>query len=82
MTFAQFADFVNGFTGPRPIDQRLGQWAFNLLDETYPIIAEAIRGTKFDPFYLDDRMTVFLRRLLDFVDKTENIDARKGGILR
>lgn len=68
MRFSQFADFINGFTGERPANQRLGQWAFNLLWEAYPDIANQIRGTDSDPFYADSKVPDFLRRLLDFVE--------------
>lgn len=67
MRFSEFADFVNGFTGERSKHQRLGQWAFNLLQEIHPEIAEKIRGTDSDPFYVDAKVPDFLRRLLDFV---------------
>jgi hypothetical protein len=65
MFFSQFTDYINGFSGERPQDQRLGQWAFNLLAEAYPKIANQIRATKYDPFYVDNKMPVFLCRLLE-----------------
>lgn len=68
MRFSQFADFVNGFTGERPENQRIGQWAFNLLSEAYPLVAEQIRGSDDDPFYRDELVPEFLVRILtDFV---------------
>lgn len=68
MTFLEWADFVNGFTGDRPVGIRLGQWAYNLLDEGYPEVAEKIRGSDDDPFYNDEIVPRFLCRLLtDFV---------------
>ena len=64
----QFADYINCFSGERPKEQRLGQWAFNILYEMYPNIADKIRGTDCDPFYNDSKIPNFLKRLLDFVD--------------
>lgn len=42
---------------------RPGQQAFNLLMATDPALAEAIRGTEFDPFYDDRRIESFLGRI-------------------
>lgn len=39
---------------------RKGQNYFNALYETYPEIANRIRGTSVDPFYSDDRIESFL----------------------
>lgn len=44
MTMDDFADWVNGFSGKRPEHMRLGQWAFVLLSEAYPEIAQDITG--------------------------------------
>jgi hypothetical protein len=30
---------------------RLGQCIFNILYEKYPLVADSIRGTEYDPFY-------------------------------
>jgi len=35
---------------------RTGQAFFNILYVSYPKQAEAIRGTKYDPFYVDDKL--------------------------
>jgi len=35
-----------------PEGQRLGQWAFNLLEAERPDLAAEVRGTSLDPFYL------------------------------
>lgn len=67
MTLTQFFDFVNAFSGERPPNQRLGQWAFNLLHEGYPEIANYIRGSEADPFHDDGRMPIFLQTVLDHV---------------
>lgn len=69
LRFSEWADFVNGFTGERPKAIRLGQWAFNLLHESHPGIANMISGTDSDPFYRDDLIPAFLCKLLtDFVE--------------
>lgn len=49
-------------------EQRLGQRMFNGLHAAFPEIAEAIRGTEYDPFQLDERIPAFLKRVLDFVE--------------
>lgn len=67
MTLDEFCDYVNGFSGERPSDQRLGQWAFNLLWAGYPMIANSIRGSNADPFHDDSRMPIFLKAVLDHV---------------
>lgn len=41
-------------------DWRLGQSFFNVLREVRPDLAERVRGTKVDPFYVDDKVTDFL----------------------
>lgn len=64
LRFSEWADFVNGFTGERPRELRLGQWAFNLLYESHPEIANMIADTDADPFYRDDLVPAFLCRLL------------------
>lgn len=64
LRLSQFADFINAVSGERPSNQRLGQWAFNILNESYPDIALEIRATHADPFYDDQRMVAFLDRLL------------------
>lgn len=67
MTLTQFFDYVNAFSGERPPHQRLGQWAFNLLYEGYPDIANDIRGGEADPFHADSRMPLFLQAILEYV---------------
>lgn len=66
MRFSQFADFVNGFTGERPSQQRLGQWAFNLLYSAYPEIADYLRGSQYDPFHQSEKIPDFLCALLQW----------------
>lgn len=69
MKFSEWADFVNGFTGDRPKELRLGQWAFKLLYDSRPDVANIISGTDADPFYRDDRVPAFLCMLLrEFVE--------------
>jgi len=67
MTLSQFFDYCNGICGVRPSSQRWGQWAFNLLYEAYPEIANNIRGGEADPFYDDDRIPLFLQAILEHV---------------
>jgi hypothetical protein len=64
MKFSEWVDFVNGFTGERPPELRLGQWAFKLLHESHLEIANAIAGDDSDPFYRDDVIPEFLCTLL------------------
>jgi len=68
ITIFQFADYINCFSGERPKEQRLGQWAFNILYEMYPDIANTLRATNCDPFFNDDKIPFFLKELLNFVD--------------
>lgn len=39
--------------------QREGQKAFNLLYKYYPLIADKIRATEFDPFYDNSKLPAF-----------------------
>ena len=69
MSFAEFLDWVNGFSGERPQELRLGQYAFILLSESYPNIASQISTTDDDPFYVDQKIPQFLCTILkDFVE--------------
>lgn len=44
----------------RPAEQRLGQYAFNLLYKYEPGLATIITGNlSLDPFYVDDRLPAF-----------------------
>jgi uncharacterized protein (DUF1786 family) len=47
--------------------ERLGQIAFNILEENRPEMANAIRGSDMDPFYVSDAMTSFDKRMDRFV---------------
>ena len=40
--------------------QRLGQFFFNYLLNTYPEIAEMVRGIEIDPFHNNDKFPAFL----------------------
>ena len=44
-------------------DQRKGQAAFNALHTLDPDLANMVRGTRFDPFYRDERVPDFLREV-------------------
>ena len=80
MKFTEWADFVNGFTGDRPKELRLGQWAFGLLHESHPGIANMITGTDTDPFYRDELVPVFLCRLLsEFVEMDDPMGHKAKG---
>jgi hypothetical protein len=64
MTFSEFCDWVNGFSGERPEHIRLGQHAFNLLNEQFPAIANSYRGDDLDPFYDDNKIPAFMSDIL------------------
>lgn len=59
MTAIQFIDFINKLVLEKPDDQRFGQWAFNLLFQLRPDIANEIRGTDADPFYDNGKIQDF-----------------------
>jgi hypothetical protein len=40
-------------------EERFGQACFNVLAEVKPDLAERVRGTKIDPFYIDERFPEF-----------------------
>lgn len=42
---------------------RTGQILFNVLYDIAPEVANEIRGTEFDPYYLDSRIRAFLDRI-------------------
>ena len=47
--------------------QRIGQKAFNDLYESNPKIADAIRGTEYDPFYDDSRIDKFKAKVAELM---------------
>ena len=63
MTLQEFCDLVSGLED-RPAYIRAGQQAFNLLYVSNPDIADELRGSSFDPFYTDDKLAIFLHKLL------------------
>jgi len=67
MSFEDWCDYVAIIAGPRSKELRLGQHAFNTLQTRNPSIASRIVTTEYDPFYVDARMPLFLKRVLDFV---------------
>jgi hypothetical protein len=67
MSIQEFLDFVTQLNGERPAHQRLGQWAFNLLAETHKDIAEEIRATECDAFFVDSKLPAFLMKVLEHV---------------
>lgn len=60
MDLHDFAQYLVDIVKDRPLGTRPGQWAFNLLAEHYPAIARDIRGTMYDPFYVDSRLPAML----------------------
>jgi len=44
-------------------DLRRGQNYFNALDMLYPDLAEEVRGTDIDPFYVDAKLPAYLKWL-------------------
>ena len=57
----QFKDIIT--TGNMPDGWRRGQFAFNVLLDYKPIIAESVRGTSFDPFHDDERLPQFFEHV-------------------
>lgn len=52
---------------------REGQQAFNLLYEHNPILADEIRGTRFDPFHDDGKLTRFFEYVRNRWDETYRV---------
>lgn len=44
---------------------RLGQSVWNVFEEMHPDKANLIRGTEFDPFYDDNKLDSFYKKLLE-----------------
>lgn len=59
MTFAAFLFAYSTSIRKHP-HLRCGQYMCNLLYEVRPDLADRIRGTAIDPFYLDERIPDFL----------------------
>jgi hypothetical protein len=57
---------LSGFEKENHIHLRLGQRFFNYLGKVYPKIADEIRGTQIDPFYVDDRLPNCLNYIREF----------------
>ena len=60
------ADFVkkwNERLTDYDLDERKGQAAFNALHELDPDLANALRGSKHDPFFQDERLPEFLKEV-------------------
>jgi len=53
-------------------DWREGQYVFNLLYQHYPEVADAIRGTELDMFYVDARIEDFVRIIDNYIYKHGN----------
>lgn len=64
MTFAAFL-FAYTTSKRKHSAQRAGQYWFNLLHEVRPELANRIRGTEIDPFYIDERVPMFISYIGD-----------------
>lgn len=53
----------------KPKEWRLGQAYFNYAYELFPLETDQLRGTKYDCFYLDDRINIFIEELNKLVLK-------------
>jgi hypothetical protein len=51
----------------RPLGLRAGQWAFNVLRERHPEVADQVHGTESDPFYADALLPAFWEYLVGLV---------------
>jgi hypothetical protein len=59
---------------PKPSDWRPGQWAFNLLHEIRPELADDVRGGDLDPYHDDKRLGAFMAWLMPIWDTSINGD--------
>ena len=50
---------------------RLGQAVYNVARDRYPAIVVDLAGTNVDPFYRDDRIRVFLKRVAYLCDRID-----------
>lgn len=59
-TFEKFVTAVVHHMDNTPnLDWRAGQYASNMLWKVRPDIAELVRGSDYNPFYLDSRLPLF-----------------------
>ncbi len=65
MTFEQWVLRTNNDFHTSDHHQRVGQFFFNRLCDVKPMLGERVRSEQFDPFYLNERLPVFL----EFVSK-------------
>ena len=54
----------------KPEEWRLGQAYFNYAYELFPKETDQLRGTKFDCFYVDDRIPIFIEELNKLILKS------------
>jgi hypothetical protein len=47
---------------------RLGQAYFNYLDDNFPTLANFVRGTDCDPFYVDGKVVPFMAFIATFIN--------------
>jgi hypothetical protein len=82
MSLVEYTDFLNSLYTNRPHHMRFGQWAFVLLSAGWPLVADAITATDYDPFYDDARVPKFMAWLcencVDYTLESEVIDAATG----
>jgi hypothetical protein len=57
MTFNAF--MLSVLKSDKPNEQRHGQWAFNMLSDIRPDLANRMTNTSSDPFYTDDNLQAF-----------------------
>lgn len=48
--------------------QRLGQILFNVLYQLYPELADNIRGTQYDPYYINSPNTEVVKRFFKYLE--------------
>ncbi len=53
-SYEQFERAVARYHESEDGNLRYGQAYFNLLQELFPVVADAIRGTEYDPFHKDE----------------------------
>ncbi len=60
MNFNNIQEYIDYVVSTKEEYIRLGQHYFNTLHECKPDIADEIRGSPIDPFYLDENIESFL----------------------
>jgi hypothetical protein len=60
MNFNNIQEYIDYVVSTKEEYIRLGQHYFNILHECKPDLADEIRGSSIDPFYLDENIESFL----------------------